>query len=71
MESIDIVGMFKTVATVRPLGDNRFLVKYGNHQEAVVTIEAAQPSAQPMTDTICPKCGGWLKGGECENCILP
>jgi hypothetical protein len=21
--------------------------------------------------TVCPKCGGWLKGGECENCTLP
>lgn len=46
VESIDVVGMFKTVSVVRPLGDNRFLVKYGNHQEVVVTIEARQQAEQ-------------------------
>ena len=33
--------------------------------------EAAQQSVQPTLLTVCPKCGGWLKGGECENCTIP
>ncbi len=31
----------------------------------------AQKSAQADVLTVCEICGGWLKGGECENCNSP
>jgi len=38
---------------------------------ARIKNKAAEQSVQPTLLTVCPKCGGWLKGGECENCTLP
>jgi hypothetical protein len=48
MKTIDVVVMMKTAATVTPLeGDNKFLVKYGNHKRAIITVEQApQPPAR-------------------------
>ena len=37
----------------------------------ILEHEAAQQSAQVDLLTVCQKCGGWLKGGECENCSSP
>jgi uncharacterized paraquat-inducible protein A len=37
----------------------------------ILELEAAQQGVQADGLTICQNCGGWLKGGECENCNSP
>jgi hypothetical protein len=72
MKSIELVGIMKTASSVMPLeGDNKFLVKYGNHKQVVIVVEQA---AQPAAEAVDPECRHvWLHNIEkgwkvCDKC---
>ena len=51
MKINDVVRMLKTVSSVTPLDDdNKFLVKYGNYQEVVITIEGSGLTQRSLDD---------------------
>ena len=51
MKINDVVRMLKTVSSVAPLDDdNKFLVKYGNYQEVVITIEGSGLTQRSLDD---------------------
>ena len=64
MNTEQVISMLKTVATVRPLGEDRFLVSYLGSKEAIITVKAvehrlAADDADPVIHRAkpCPYCG--------------